>query len=268
MNKSETKNYVSTLGTLHDNFLINPKYGLKEFISALYQFNPDIILSEVRVEYPTAEDAAIDGGIEQAIIYAYAQERSIPVVATDWFDENFIREIEEEGKKVAPELIEKLKPMTAYQESFNTASLLELNSESIKSRVRAIYKTLDDNNLLCSRKRNDRIIENIYKELNKFNNKKVLIIYGMDHKFFIDDHLNGQSNVELLEVSSWFNSEISESFKITDSIKLGSLKNLEKSASLLNERLNSKFYSAELEARLKVKQSKFANWINSVSRLI
>lgn len=84
-----SKNKVSTLGTLHDIFLTNPNFGLKEFTSALYQFKPDVILSEVLTENPNAADASIDGGIEQSIVYAYAKENSIPVKPTDWFDEDF-----------------------------------------------------------------------------------------------------------------------------------------------------------------------------------
>lgn len=52
---SRSLNTVSTLGTLHDIFLSNPNYGLKEFISALYQFKPDAIFSEVLTQNKTTK---------------------------------------------------------------------------------------------------------------------------------------------------------------------------------------------------------------------
>lgn len=262
-----SKNLISTLGTLHDLFLTNPNYGLNHFLSALYQFKPEVILSEVHVERPTCGDASIDGGIEQSIIYAYAEENNIPVIATDWFDNDLIREMEHDNSKVTPDLIDTLERISKFRESFSSSSLLELNSVAIKNYVREIYKLLEENSLMSSRKRNDRILENIKKELAQINGKRVLIIYGMDHKFFIDDHLQSMESNEVVEVESWFQPKNLDSFKITDELKNKIIENLKYSESLLEQRMNSTFYQSEMHEKLKLKAPRFGNWIVAISKI-
>lgn len=264
---SRSLNSVSTLGTLHDTFLSNPQYGLKEFVSALYQFKPDAIFSEVLPQNPTAADASIDGGIEQALVYAYAQAHSIPVIPTDWFDETFIREMESEGQALTPEAITTLTQMSAYRQGFSSASLLDLNSPETKKIVREIYRTYEELGLMASRKRNDRIWENIKKELKGLQNKKILIVYGMDHKYFIDDQLLQLPDVTTLEVSSWYNNENAKSFIVPEAIKRESILNLQRSAAALTDRLNSPNYSPAFKLRLQSKEARFTQWAQAISLL-
>lgn len=262
-----SKNTVSTLGTLHDLFLSNPSYGLREFVSALYQFKPDVILSEVLTEKPSAGDASIDGGIEQAIVFAYAKERAVPVIATDWFDADLIREMEEENSKVTPALIKTLQTMSAFRETFNTASLLELNSEATQDHTREIYKVFESNGLMASRKRNDRILANIKKELGQFEGKRVLVIYGMDHKFFIDDHLKVLLEVEVVGVSSWFTADSARSYKISESLRSEVIHNLKTSESLLAARLKASEKPNLLTEKLRAKLPRFQVWMASILKM-
>lgn len=264
---SRSLNTVSTLGTLHDIFLSNPNYGLKEFISALYQFKPDAIFSEVLTQNKTAADAAIDGGIEQTLVFAYAEEHSIPVIPTDWFDEEFIREMEAEGKALTPEAIKKLTDMSAYRKSFDTDSLLKLNSPATKNIVREIYRVYEENGLMASRKRNERIWENIRKELKGLQNKKILVIYGMDHKFFIDDQLLQLPDLTVLEVSSWYKDELNKSFAVPETLKKKAIANLQKSATALKERLAATSYSPKFKARLQSKEERFSQWAKAINLL-
>lgn len=262
-----SKNTVSTLGSLHDLFLSNPHYGLKEFISALYQFKPDVILSEVLTENSNAGDASIDGGIEQAIVYAYAKAQAVPVKATDWFNEALIKEMFEENSKVTPKLMETLQAMSVFRESFKTGSLLELHSEKIQDYMRELYKVYEENGLMASRKRNDRIIANIKNELAKLQRKRVLIVYGLDHKFFIDDRLKEMDSIEFLPVSSWFKSETSKVFKISESLRSDIIENLKISEALLESRLKTQDYIQELDENLRAKLPRFQNWISNISKL-
>ncbi len=88
--EEKKENTIFVLGPLHGYMLKNPQYTLKEFIRAIDQFHPDLILTEVRPEFPGAFEGTIDGGIEQGLVYAWGDLRDIPVVAVDWFNDDFV----------------------------------------------------------------------------------------------------------------------------------------------------------------------------------
>lgn len=261
-------NQVSTIGTLHDLFLENPKYGLREFTRAIEQFKPDLILTEVRPEYPSAADAAIDGGIEQSLIYAFASTHSVPVIPTDWFDDEFFQLAQSELNKEDPEFVKKIRPMfERYRASLTTASLIDLNSEATQKLIREIYLTQEKAGMRASRIRNERIAKNIREALIKNSGKRVLILYGMDHKYFIDDAVSTIPNNKLLPVSSWFDSGKGRRSGLSKPSKDAALLNLKASEDLLRKRLASGFYPKLWELKLRKKLGQFAKWSKAIQAL-
>ena len=122
-------NQISTLGTLHDVRLSNPNYGIKDLMSAIEQFQPNVIISEVRPQFPSVEDATLDGGIEQALVYAYAEVQNIKVLPVDWFDDELIKEMIREEQSVSEDVMGSLEKLSQFREDFYSTSLVNLNSE-------------------------------------------------------------------------------------------------------------------------------------------
>lgn len=237
-------------------------------MSAIEQFSPDAILTEVRPENPGAADGAIDGGIEQAIIYAYAFEKKIPVIPTDWFDDAFIAEMEADRKKEIPELEKIITPkFENYRQKFMTASLLELNSEKAMNEVRDIYSAYERFGLMSSRKRNDQIAKNIQKALSDFSGKRVLILYGMDHKYFIDDFVEKIQGNEVIPVASWFDEEAAKKYQPSAAMKIRSIQNLKASESLATDRIKNKFYSNDMASRVENKIKRFQKWADAINAI-
>lgn len=258
-------NTLSTVGTLHDLFLSNPKYGLNEFASAVEQFKPDVIFTEARVNFPSATDACIDGGIEQAIVYAIAREIGIPVVATDWFNDLFIEEMIAEGSDLPPEIVNGLHTkMKEYQSLFFSADFETLHSPSCQNQISQIYAEYEKLGLLCSRKRNLEILSNIKSELAKFDGKRILVIYGMDHKYFLDTQLKNQ--VILSPTEDWYDPSKSAEFRFSKELKSRTIENLENAKHALSDRLQSTKVSKTFESRLRSKLPKFDIWIEHLNK--
>lgn len=263
---SKPLNQLSALGTLHDVFLSNRSYGLKEFASALFQFRPEIIFSEVRAEFPGVENGCIDGGLELCLVYAYAERGGIPVIPTDWFDDSFIRQMIQEGSSLSPEAGEKLGAMMEeYQASFFSSSLLGLHSPAAQAKIRSIYEAFEAHGLMASRERNERILSNMREALTRLEGKRILAVYGMDHKYFIDDHLRGE--VEAIPVSDWFDPAKAEEFLIPASVKSAAIRNLELSRKALVLRLQAGNYSPELADRMRAKLPRFESWVSYLKEM-
>ena len=269
---AETKNMlnqVSTVGTLHDLHLENSKYGLKELISSIEQFKPDVILTEVRPEYPSVAEASIDGGIEQSIIFAYGSINSIPIIPTDWFTDDYFQLMQTEGEKVDPKEMKTLDPLfDKYRASFTTASFLELNSEENKKLVREIYAIQEKLGMKASKMRNDKICKNIKEAISKYSNKRILVVYGMDHKYYIDDYISSlKTNNQLMSVSLWFDINKVKSFQISKEFRSQIILNLNASKSLLTKRIETNYYPKLWGAKVAEKLKQFSKWEKAIGSL-
>ncbi len=263
------KNQISTLGSLHGYMLKNTKYTLGNFISAIYAYKPDVILTEVLPSAPGPLDGSIDGGIEQSVVYAVAASLSIEVIPVDWFDDSLIEEMSKEESKLTSEAKKEIEPYwMKYTQDFAQLSLLELNSQDTQNLVEKIYDLYEKHGLTTSRKRNDRILENIQIALKNISNKRILIIYGLDHKYFLDRELKKSTELSVIEVTSWATPE-SVKWKgfLNPNLKKEIIENLQNSKKLLQERLKSKFYSVEMSQRLGAKLKNFESWETFVNDL-
>lgn len=258
-------NQISTLGTLHDVHLTNLKYGVKDLLSAMEQFRPDTILTEIRTQFPAVEDAILDGGIEQAVLFAYASIHNISIIPTDWFDDDLLREMDSEGAKITESNIKYLEVLSKFRDNFYTSSLLDLNSDSYQGETRRLYTYFEEIGIKSYRRRNDVICENIKKSLATLDGRRILVIYGMDHKFFIDDFLRNLSNAKILDVLSWFDTAVVSNYAMSEDLKNTTLKNLKSAAATLKKRLDSNYYSEVMVQRMLKKQPKILSWIEAIN---
>jgi hypothetical protein len=180
------KNSFFVLGSLHGYMLKNPQYSLREFIGAIVAFKPDLILTEVRAEHSGAAEGSIDGGIEQSIVYAFGDETNTPVIPVDWFEEPSLEishpELEQEARALVGE----------YQKQILEGSFPELQGMKTQDLVRSIYRISEKHGEIGARQRNEKICENIKVALSDIYGKRILIIFGLDHKHFLEDWLSAQ----------------------------------------------------------------------------
>ena len=87
----------------------------------------------------------------------------------------------------------------------------------------------------------------------------------MDHKYFIDDHLQDEERV--LDVHSWFEPEAAERFQFSTFLKSQTIENLEESQKALALRLQSNHYPQVLEERLRLKLPRFDQWLQVIRGL-
>lgn len=260
-------NQFFTLGSLHGKMIKHPKYTLKEFIGAIELFHPDLILTEVRPEFPGSAEGSIDGGIEQSIIYAIGESKGAKLIPVDWFNDAFIEGVQRENEKADPKMEDQVRPLfKSYENIFLTESFEQIHQKATSDLVRDIYTIYERNGLMLYRERNVQICKNIETAIAGVRGKRVLIIFGLDHKFFIDDFLK-TSGRRVLSVEDWYNSSNVNNAPISSSLKTLSVRNLNESKQLLQKRLKEKYYNQAYHDRLGKKLNGFDSWIEAVNAL-
>lgn len=256
-------NHICSLGTIHELHITNPKYGLSELLSAIEQYKPDIIMTEVRPLFPSIEEAIIDGGIELSLVYAYAKLANIKIIPTDWFNDELLEEMNSEGQKLTAEQIQNIQQVTQFHESFSSLSLSELNSNLTRDLVLKMYSFFDQVGIHSYRKRNEAICANIQNSLSLTHDKRILILYGMDHKFFIDDYLKNFPGSILVQPSEWLDTlKVKE---VSMEIRILAIQYLQNSSVLIQRRIETNYYPEALKARVGYKAAEILKWISELS---
>jgi hypothetical protein len=255
------------LGSLHGYMLNQPRYTLSVFLDAMHKCQPDLILTEARREQPDAANASIDGGIEQSIVYAFGETLGVPVHAVDWFDDALIQSLESEEKSPgSPELKAQLEHLfSTYMQMVNTASFVDLHSSKTQNMVRKIYSIQEQLGMVSSRRRNERICGNIVECLTGIPTRRAIIVFGLDHKYFIEDYLIGKG-FGSLAAEFLFEQRFNLDDQQRISIKQRALENIIASESLLSLRLDSNYYEPLIRDRLLGKTPEFAIWRNTITR--
>lgn len=261
---TKAPNQVFVLGSLHTGMLVQPKYTLREFVGAIDAFKPDMILTEARMSRPGPIEGSVDGGVEQSIVYAYGSLTNVPVQAVNWFADNQLELLKAENAKEPLALKKKVAPLNqAYEKRLRSASFFELQSEKTQSLVRRIYTTYEKGGSRLSAQRNKRICDNIKKALEPLNEKRVVIVFGLEHKYAIDDCVKAAGD-KLNAATSFLNSQKLASFTLPESLKEKSVQNIQMSGKFLQQELTrGRFKGAERE-RLESKLSTFPDWIDAV----
>ena len=191
--ENDEKNQVYTLGSLHSRMLTHPHYTLPVFIQAMELFHPDLILTEVRSDQPGPDEGCIDGGIEQGIVYAYGTIHKVPVIAVDWFDDDYDKRMDSSVIKFSPIIKKKLGQLeSSYTKIVENGSFQEIQGRSTEDLVEQAYETEEQNGDKFARERNDHICKHIDEALAGKHGLKVLIVFGLDHKYFFDRYLSSK----------------------------------------------------------------------------
>ena len=260
------KNSIFTLGSLHGLFLSSRGYNLRDFIGAINLFRPQVILTEVRSEFPGPLEGSIDGGIEQSIVYAYGKLNGAEVVPVDWFDDDFLKESAQEDTQVIPGLREKALPIAKeYQRQIAIGTIFELHSQSTQSKSKQLHELDEKFGRLTWRKRNEKICKNIQASVNSLHGKRILIIFGLDHKYYIDEFLQ-KAQTAPVSMQAWLSESMLKKLQVPANLKDLSVENMKKSQSLLKTRLDSGFYKVD-QSRLSQKLKEFDRWIDALKSI-
>jgi hypothetical protein len=253
-------NAVLVLGSLHGWMLDHPHYKLPVFVDVIERFRPDVILTEVRPEHLGAIDGSIDGGIEQALVYAIGELRGVPVVAVDWFDDAYIAAIMAESAISRPVLESAQAHLwPTYQEILASGTFEAIQSAETQAIARKLYDLDDQYGSGVYNRRNRRICQNAVSQLNELHGKRALIVFGLDHKYFLDDCVVQAGN--RLEVAP----ATSGTKQLPGDIRDRAVLHVRASKAALQEKLANGFYSKTYAERLTNKVSSFDRWIDRLS---
>lgn len=262
----DSSSSVYVLGTIHGNMLNNSNNTLRDFVSALYQYKPTLILTEVRPEHPNVVESIIDGGPEQVIVYSYAKENGFKIVPIDWFDDQYNFESAQEDLKLSSAAKAEIDSLfLKFREIVQKGSFLTSQDAQTQDNIRRRYDIMAEYGLTALRRRDQLICQNIKKHASEFANKRVLIIFGLAHKYSLDDCLQ-KSGIHPVTAESWFDPETVKTHKIPDAVKNSSIQAFESSKQLLSNRLQNGYYNSDLDD-LKEKLEELDLWIKKTKAL-
>jgi hypothetical protein len=158
------------------------------------------------------------------------------VIPVDWFDDEFIAEGLKEDAKPNLELKKTVGP-------------LKVEYGQVGDKIR-----------------NEHICQNISTAIEGTRGKRVMVVFGLDHKYFLNDCLEKAGN-RILPVEELVSTKNSEYYQVDAAIKREALKNISAAKALLQKQLRENFYKGLLKERLGNKLKSFDQWISTVSAL-
>lgn len=263
--KDEKENQAFVLGSIHASLLNKPNYSLRDFMSAIDQFKPDLILTEVRTDRPGAMDGIIDGGIEQSLVYAYGNLANVPIIPIDGVD--LKTPIPQLSAKQNAALKKRVAPLAdQYRKRLATEDFLGMHSKETQNLIRKMYETYEKSGSTGSRIHNAKICENMKSSLALAQGKRVLVIFGIEHKYALEDCLRSQK-AELVDAEDFFSKKTASSFAATDELKSGALTTIRASKLYLEQNLaTGRIRGANRKAQ-EAKLESYPRWIEAISKL-
>lgn len=254
---------VYVLGSIHGGMLEEPNYTLQDFISVLYKYKPTLIFTEVRPEYSDAIDGVMHGAVEQSIVYAYAKESGAQVVPVDWHNDDYNLESDQDYQR-AKAFKKELQPL---RDQFikSISSLVESQSPVTQNIIRKRYDILASHGLIALRKRDAHICENIKKQKDNLAKGPVLIVFGVAHKYYLEDCIR-ELGIQPLNFESWYGAEKAKNAMATKALAENSVKTLKAAKELLDVRLRAGYYKTDV-TNLNDVLKELDKWIEKVSRL-
>lgn len=253
-------NTVFVLGSLHSLMLTHRSLSLPVFTKAMELYHPDLILTEVRDGHDGAAEGAIDGGIEQSIVYAYAKTNGVEVAPIDWVDEKWLADFLEYSKKPHPILDAHLKPYEEkYAQMIKDGTFRELHSDHLENLIREMYEVGARYGDIASKFRNEKICENLKRRLINEKGRRILVIFGLEHRFSLNDCIR-ESGAFILSTENWLGGSNLDISSISPEIRNLSILNIEAAKKLLQERLDNGFYAEPNKSRMKQKIDAFTRW--------
>ncbi|MDZ4660027.1 MAG: hypothetical protein SGJ18_00265 [Pseudomonadota bacterium] len=254
---------VYVLGSIHGAMLDEPNYTLHDFISVLYIYKPTLILTEVRPEYFDAIDGVIHGAVEQSIVYAYAKESGAQVVPVDWHNDEYNLENDQNYEK-AKTFKKEIQPLFDHFKR-SISSLVESQSPDTQNIIRKRYDIMASHGLTALRKRDAHICENIKRQKEKFSKGPVLIVFGLAHKYYLEDCVR-ELGIQPLSFEGWYSAEKAQNVMVTKALVENSVQTFNAAKELSGNRLRAGYYKTDVK-NLNDVLKELDNWIEKVSRL-
>jgi hypothetical protein len=205
---------VFVLGGIHQHHEDAKIYTYKR-MGEIYTFlKPDVFCVETLQKYADDKSFALTPFDFKRYIIPAAQADNIPIYGIDWWDKN-------EGERWQKLQNEAFKDTNYEKEAeligglfkkindyFKEGNFKEINSELITKIWEAknnfkydIYKKNKKYKFIFDfeEKRNRKIVNNIFKVIEKHPNKRILIGVGIDHKYYIERELK-KMGVKVLQV--------------------------------------------------------------------
>jgi hypothetical protein len=107
------------------------------------------------------------------------------------------------------------------------------------------------------------IVKNIDHALSTIKRGKILIIFGLDHKYFLDDFLRENYRTEsMISIDEWYSSDKVQGLTLSRETKDKAIANIKASKILLRERLASGYFSSLWSDRIGKKYGMFDDFIS------
>ena len=195
---------IGLLAMVHNpGLLLECGWDDNKIISLIDQFNPDIICGEVRPEDYESNSSYQGPNEYKRFIFDYCKRKNIQFAPCDWFSEETIaaNQIDEmananEGLLSSyNDIVEKYVEVGKNSEipfNCNEFNNLVRNKQEIQKKANAkIHK-------LVWTDRNNSIMKNIMNVISVNQNKKILIIFGAEHIYWIKDSLENSLGCNLI----------------------------------------------------------------------
>jgi len=186
----------------------------------------------------------------------------IKVVAVDWWDEQYFNDqlVEEIQMSSDIEFNKEFCPIRDKRiAGIKIGNLVQLNNGK-QTLVRKHYSVTDKYGCFTFETRNIEICNNIKLAFEQNSKMRVMTIFGLDHKYYLDDCITNTQE-KLVHAPEWNSDNF---FNINKKTKSLILKNLLGSKLLLKSRLESGYYSQILHKHFKMKLPQFDQWIITV----
>jgi len=192
------KTTVGLYSSVHNPEFLEKRDWNEDMIRRLFtDFNPDIICGEVRPEDYIKTEGYRGPGEYRRFIFNLCSDYNIAFCPCDSFDELTLS-ANEDFDETAPR-------WTDIMERYMTAgysSTLPFNSDKFNDIVREkqnYQKAVSpDAHEIVWERRNRNIADNILKVIQDNPGKRILVVFGAEHTYWLKEELGKQDNVNLI----------------------------------------------------------------------
>jgi len=210
----DKKTEVLVLGTIHQSHLMNPNYTLKDVISIMDSYQPEVICVEIRPKdfrkknyLPEMTLASIYGISNEIPVYpidrwtkGVREERRKYTKTKEFATKNKLEDSLRKANETIQNFVEKYGTWADYSKSsgykwYNSPVFNEYVDEESKISMK-VYGDHCMN--LHYQSRNDSMVNNIYDAIEKNRGKKIMVLTGAEHKHYFDRALGNKTNIEII----------------------------------------------------------------------
>ena len=174
-----------------------------KIISLFDKFKPDIICGEVR-QTDYQNNASYQGpGEYRRFIFDYCKDRNVQFIPCDWFDEETIAANQiDEMADADKDILNKYNYIVEKYVAVGKSSSIPFNCDEFNNLVREKQKLQEkanpDIHKIVWTTRNNNIMKNILNVISENHNKRILIVFGAEHIYWIEDTLKKSPDIQLI----------------------------------------------------------------------